>query len=184
MPSWSAYFASRPPLVMVRNPAAQHLVEPFEDASGDTGRLLVKPTGEMAQQPLGFISIVELPSLPERPAYRRMQRRGQPLDHVAGLMNLAALDGCVGTEGATDDFAQRFGAIDDEQPADLGIKPALDQVVDECLHDGGVLGCSFDQGERMFMAFSINAEGGDQHQVVANVQPVDLDDQEVQLGQV
>ena len=35
---------------------------------------------------------------------------------------------------------QRFGAIDYEQPADLGIKPALDQVVDECLHDGGVLG--------------------------------------------
>jgi hypothetical protein len=25
-------------------------------------------------------------------------------------------------------------------------------------------------------------EGGDQHQVVADVQPVDLDDQEVQLG--
>ena len=69
----------------------------------------------------GLIGIVELPSLPERPAYRRMQRRGQPLDHVAGFMNLAALDGCVATEGATDDLAQRFGAIDDEQPADLGI---------------------------------------------------------------
>ena len=39
----------------------------------------------------------------------------------------------------------------------------LDQVVDECLHDGSVLGGSFDQGERMFVAFSINAEGGDQH---------------------
>ena len=52
-----------------------------------------------------------------------MQRHGQPLDHVAGFMNLAALNGCVGTEGATDDFAQRFGAID-EQPADLGITPA------------------------------------------------------------
>jgi hypothetical protein len=90
----------------------------------------------------------------------------------------------VGTEGATDDFAQRFGAVDDEQPADLGIKPALDQVVDERLHDGGVLGCSFDQGERMFVAFSINAEGSDQYQVVADVQPIDLDDQEVQLGQV
>ena len=47
----------------------QHLVEPFEDASGDTGRLLVKPTGEIAQQPLGLIGIVELPSLPDHPAY-------------------------------------------------------------------------------------------------------------------
>src|SRR5512132_3761511 len=39
-------------------------------AGGDTGRLLVKPTGEIAQQPLGFIGIIKLPSLPERPAYR------------------------------------------------------------------------------------------------------------------
>ena len=59
-----------------------------------------------------------------------------------------ALDRRVGAKGATDDFAQRLGAVDDEQPADLGIKPALDQIVDERLHDGGVLGCSFDQGER------------------------------------
>src|SRR5258708_31808102 len=65
-----------------------------------------------------------------------------------------------------------------EQPADLGIKPALKQVVDERLHDGGVLGCSFGQGERMFVAFSINAEGSDQHQVVADVQPVDLRSEE------
>src|SRR6266567_8092869 len=36
----------------------------------------------------------------------------------------------------------------------------------------------------MFMTFCINAEGGDQHEVIADVQPVDLDDQEVQLGQV
>jgi hypothetical protein len=34
------------------------------------------------------------------------------------------------------------------------------------------------------MAVCINAEGGDQHEVIADVQPVDLDDQEVQFGQV
>jgi hypothetical protein len=76
-------------------------------------------------------------------------------------MNLAALDRRMGAEGATDDFAQRLGAVDDEQSADLGIKPALDQVVDKRLHNGGVLSCSFDQGERMFVAFSINAEGSE-----------------------
>ena len=81
-------------------------------------------------------------------------------------------------------FAQRLGAVNDEQPADLGIKPALDQIVDQRLHDGGVLGCSFDQGERMFAAFCTNAEGGDQHQLIADLQPVDLDDQQSQLGQV
>jgi hypothetical protein len=34
------------------------------------------------------------------------------------------------------------------------------------------------------VAFTIDTEGGDQHQVVADIQPVNLDDQEVQLGQV
>jgi hypothetical protein len=58
---------------------------------------------------------------------------GQSLDHVVGFMKLATLDRCVGAEGATDDFAQRLGAVDDEQPADLGIKPGLDQIVDERL---------------------------------------------------
>jgi hypothetical protein len=29
-------------------------------------------------------------------------------------MNLAALDRRVGAEGATDNFAQRFGAVEDE----------------------------------------------------------------------
>jgi hypothetical protein len=44
-------------------------------------------------------------------------------------MNPAALDRRVNAKGAADDFAQRFGAAgDDEQPADLGIKPSLDQV--------------------------------------------------------
>jgi hypothetical protein len=48
-----------------------------------------------------------------------MQRLRQPIDHVAGFMKLAALDWCVGAEGATDDFAQRLGAVDDEQPANF-----------------------------------------------------------------
>src|SRR5262249_14435152 len=74
-----------------------HLVESFEDAGSDTGRLLVEPTGEIAQQPLGFIGIVELPSLPEDPAYRCTQRLGQPLDHVAGFMKLGVVEEVAST---------------------------------------------------------------------------------------
>ena len=46
-------------------------------------------------------------------------------------MDLAALDRGVGAEGAADDFAQRLGAVDDEQAADLRVEPALDQIVDQ-----------------------------------------------------
>jgi hypothetical protein len=90
----------------------------------------------------------------------------------------------VGTEGPTNDLAQRLGAVDDEQAADRWIEPALDQIVDQRLHDGGILGRPFDQGERMFAALGIDPERGDQHQIAADVQAVDLDHQQVQLRQV
>jgi len=99
-------------------------------------------------------------------------------------MNLATLDRCVRAEGPTNDLAQRLGTVDDEQPADLWVEPAFDQIVDQRLYDGGILGCSFDQGERMFAAVCIDPERGDQHQIVADVQAVDLDHQKVQLGQI
>jgi hypothetical protein len=43
---------------------------------------------------------------------------------------------------------------------------------------------ALDQAERMLIAVPIDAKGGDQHQVLANVQAVELDDQQVELGQV
>ena len=92
-----------------------------------------------------------------------MQRLGQALDHVARLVDLTALDRRVGAEGPTDDLTQRLGPVDDEQPADLRVEPALDQIVDQLLHHGGVLGRSFDQAERMFVAVPIDAECGDQY---------------------
>src|SRR5262249_21411880 len=44
-----------------------------------------------------------------------MQRLGQPLDHVAGFMKLAALDRRVGAEGATDGSLSRHASMDCDQ---------------------------------------------------------------------
>ncbi len=38
------------------------------------------------------------------------------------------------------------------QPADRQVEPASDQIVDKRLHHSGILGRSFDQAERMFVA--------------------------------
>jgi len=51
-------------------------------------------------------------------------------------MNLTPLDRRVGTEGSTDDFAERLGTVDDEQPASFGVEPAFNQIVDQRLRDG------------------------------------------------
>ena len=51
----------------------QHLIEPLKDAGGDTGGLLVQPTGETAQHPLVVVVIVEFTRLPECPAHQDMK---------------------------------------------------------------------------------------------------------------
>ena len=54
-------------------------------------------------------------------------------------MDLAALDRRVAPERLSDRFGKCLGAVDDEQPANLRIKTALEQVVQEGLRHGGVL---------------------------------------------
>ena len=52
------------------------------------------------------------------------------------------------------------------------------------LYDGGVLGGAFHHREGMFLAFAINANSRDKHQVILDVKAVDLDRQQVKPGQV
>jgi hypothetical protein len=54
----------------------EDLVETFEDASGYSGRLLLEPASETAQQPFSLVGVVELPRLSQRFAHRGMQRLG------------------------------------------------------------------------------------------------------------
>jgi hypothetical protein len=75
-------------------------------------------------------------------------------------VNLTALDRRVTAECRADNFAQRLGAIDDEQPADLRVEAALNQIVDERLDDGCILGRPFDQAERVFMALASGEDRG------------------------
>ena len=75
----------------------------------------------------------------------------------------------------------RAVVVDDEQPADLGIEAAFDQIVDERLHDGSILRRSFDEAKRMLVTVPVDPQSGDQNQIVADVQAVDLDHQKVEL---
>ena len=58
----------------------------------------------------------------------------------------------MAAEGAANDFAQRLGAVDDEQPTDRRVEPALDQIVDQRLDDCGIFGRPLDQAKRMPIA--------------------------------
>ena len=78
-----------------------------------------------------------------------------------------------------DRLGQRLGAVDDEQPDPRRVE--LDEVVEQGLDRGGILGRPFDQAQRMLLAPPINADRGDQDQFVADVQAVDLDRQQIEF---
>lgn len=94
-----------------------------------------------------------------------MQRRVEPLDDVAHRP------------------AQRLGAVDDDQAGDVRLPPALDQVDQQRLDHGSVLRRS--HGQRQHVLFASRVDADRRHQdVTADVQPVDLDHQQVEPRQV
>ena len=113
-----------------------------------------------------------------------MQGLGEALGDVASLVNLAALDRGVAAEGLADRLGQRLGSIDDEEAADRRVEASADQVIQEGLHHGGILGCPFDHAQRVFVAGTVDANRAHQQQFVIHVHSVDLDDQQIQFGQI
>jgi hypothetical protein len=61
---------------------------------------------------------------------------------------------------------------------------ARDEIVDQRLHHGGVLGRAFNEPERVLHAVAVDADRCHQHQFAGHVDAVDLHNQQVELGQV
>src|ERR1700723_2738938 len=99
-------------------------------------------------------------------------------------MDLAALDRRVASEAAPDRLGERLRAVDDEQTRHRWIEAALDQVVDQCLHHSAVLGSPFHQPERVLEALAIDPERRHQHEMLTDVDPVDLYHHDVEPGQI
>jgi len=103
---------------------------------------------------------------------------------LRAFVDLAALDRRVTAEGVSDRLRQRLGAVDDEQAEEVRIEPAPHQVVEQGLADGGVLRRPLHHRKRMLLALAVDADGRQQDQVLANMNAVDLDDEQIEAGQV
>ena len=162
----------------------EDLVDPFEDAAGDTGGDLFEAACEVAKQFLGRLGVIKFPCLAERLADRGMERFRQPVDDVPGFVHLAALDRRIAAEGSADRLGQCLGAVDDKQARRAGIEAAAHQIVEQRLNHGGILGRAFDHAQRMLGAFAVDADSGHQRQIIGQMKAVDLDDQEIERGQI
>src|SRR5271165_4187321 len=89
---------------------------------------MIEPTRQVPENPLSLLGGRTVPSLTQYLLDSGMQRPVEPLDDIASLVHLAALDQSEVPKGVAYGPAQRLGAIDDEQAGDIRSQPALDQV--------------------------------------------------------
>ena len=134
----------------------EDFVEALQNARRYARRIVFQPSREIADQLLGLVGVVQLPGLAQHPADGRVHWLRQPLHDVASLVNLAPLNQRLTPEAAPDRFRERLRSVDDEQPRHRRIEPARDEIVDERLHHGGVLGRAFNEPERMLHAFAVD----------------------------
>src|SRR5258705_331001 len=162
----------------------EDLVEALQNARRHARSVVFQPAREIADQLLGLLGVVPLPSLSQHAANSGMQRLRQPLHDVASLVNLAPLNQRLAPEAAPDRFRERLRTVDDEQPWHRRIEATRDEIVDQRLHHGGVLGRAFNEPERVLYAVAVDADRCHQHQFTGHVDAVDLHNQQVELGQV
>ena len=86
----------------------------------------------------------------------------------------------LGAEHRVNGRAQRFRAIDDEQAATRWIDTVLDQVLEQILGRRGIFRGALAQRQHVFAPLPIHAHRS-QHALVAEVHPVDVDDQQFDL---
>ena len=128
--------------------------------------------------------VVLIPGLTERLLDARIQMQGQALDDVTALVDLAALDGGGHTEGVADRLAECLRAIDDEQPGQRRIEPPGEEIVQQGLDDDSVLRRPLDHGHDMLVAVCHRRQIAATKNKDADMQTVDLDDQQVELREV
>ena len=100
------------------------------------------------------------------------------------FVDLAALDWRVAPEAMPDRPGERLRAVDDKQTRHRWIEAPLDQVVDQCLHHSTVLSCPLHQSKRVLEALAIDPERSHQHEMLTDVDAVDLHHHDIEAGQI
>ena len=95
-------------------------------------------------------------------------------------MDLAPLNESEPAARLPDRLAQSRPAIDDEERRPIEVETALAQIGEQGFAHRRVLGRALAQGQHVLRAARIHAHGQENH-VVAEVQPVDQDDADVEV---
>jgi hypothetical protein len=166
----------------------QNLVQTLEDRLRGARGLRFNLLGEVADQTRGFQAIfVVFQGLTKGPVNIGIRPRRKPVQGVPGLLDLTALNVDLGAEVAADGYAQCLGAIDHEEPADIGGEvpvPKVNEVFEKRLNNLGVFGRALPRNQRMLLAINADAHRSNHEQVLVKMHSIDLDDQVIEIRDV
>ena len=100
-----------------------------------------------------------------------------------GVMGSAALNDAVLAESGRDRRSDGLAAVDDEQPRLLGVQAPLDQIAEQGVTHGLVLGAALPQTQWVLAPLGVDAQS-DHDAVLGDQDAVDEDGQQVELTEV
>src|SRR3989454_11040532 len=165
--------------VMPRRWSVRVSSSPSRREAAAPGVGVVETCGELLEAPLGECAVRESVGFLEDAADARPHGLWQMLEDVAAFVDLATLDDGRRPARLADRLAESGPAVDHEEHRALEIEAALAQVGEEGLADGRVLGRALAQREDVLAPLRIHAQR-DEDDVIAEVQPVDEDDPDVE----
>ena len=83
--------AGQRPAQLERQPEAgdgKNFIQPLQNAGGDAGRVTLQATGEVSDQSLGLVGVIQFPRLPQSLADAGMKGLGKAIRDVAGLVGV------------------------------------------------------------------------------------------------
>src|SRR5438093_7994467 len=151
----------------------ERLVEAFLDGGGRARMIRTQLRGQGPELLPGSTHRRRRPGAANPGAHPRPLPLGQVLEHVAHLVDLAALDQGPGPEHAADGFAHPLAAVDHEQPGAFDDQTAPDEVLEQTLAHLLTLAAAFSDSQHLLAARRIDSLSG-QHEVLVDNDAVEL----------